>query len=143
MSQNDKDLYVGIKYLYQRMGVGFQFFHDVEVIEYLDKPLFGPHEKVTTYEIGYCIKEVLSEKPFTAIITVINVRRWSAYHDLDKNVTFHTQRGHQFYPNGMLAINLPKVGDEFKVIDKSEGQAYDLCKGYIYSLHRYEESIDN
>lgn len=139
-------LYVNIgPYLYERMAKGFQFFHTVEVIDYLDNPIFGPHEKFAVYDIGYCIKEVKSTKPFRAVVTVIAVRRIGAYLSLDKNKVFHTPRGKQFYPKGILHINLPEIGEEFEVIDNQT--EYDLIKGYIYSLHKvilqHNEEDDN
>lgn len=134
---DDKHLYVNIPPRhFKPLEVGDQFFHRVRVIEYVDNPLMGSHEKICTYSLGYAIKKVINPKePFIALITVIQCERASGYQDYDANAEFHTQRGRQFYADGTLRCNLPNIGDEFKVIDRVS--EYDLVKGYIYSLHRY------
>lgn len=137
----EKYLYLNIYRCAQQMKVGDQFFHWVKVIEYVDNPLFGSHEKVCQYYIGYAVKEIIQQSPLIALLTVIQCKRCSGYSDLDANTVFHTQRGHQFYADGILSCNLPNIGDEFKAIDKKS--EYDLCKGYIYSLHRYEDDEVN
>lgn len=127
-------LYLAVPPNISPLRVGSQFSERTEVIDYVDKPLFGAHERVAKYEIRYQVWEIHSQKPFIATLKVISVQRWSGYHEFDKQKTFYTQRGHGFYPNGILNINLPKEGDLFKVQDVDT--VWDLCQGYIYSLHR-------
>lgn len=138
MNPKNNYLYLNVRTNHQ-LKVGDQFNHWVDVIEYVDNPLLGSHEKVCTYSLTYVVKQVISKDIFR--LTVAQCKRVGGYAELDANKVFHTRRGHQFYPNGVLRCNLPEIGDEFNVIDKVA--TYDLVKGYTYSLHRYENDEVN
>lgn len=127
-------LYFAVPSRISPLRVGSQFREQVDVIDYIDNPIFGAHERVAKYEITYQVWEIKSQKPFMAILKVVQVQRSTGYHEFDKEKTFYTQRGHGFYPNGILGINLPQVGEFLIVQDKDT--VWDLCQGYIYSLHK-------